>query len=115
MNENELNEFIINYVKREKTQSALMLSGQWGIGKSYYINNSLKENLKKNDFKMISVSLYGLTSIHDISKSIYIELKLLKKKHSKKAIGMGEVAKLLKFKTSNGRPIGRNILYNSLH
>lgn len=85
MNENELNEFIINYVKREKTQSALMLSGQWGIGKSYYINNSLKENLKKNDFKMISVSLYGLTSIHDISKSIYIELKLLKKKHSKKA------------------------------
>lgn len=33
---------------------------------------------------------------------------------SKKAIGMGEVAKLLKFKNFNGKPIGRNILFNIL-
>lgn len=33
---------------------------------------------------------------------------------SKKAVGMGEVAKLLKFKNVNGRPIGRNILFNIL-
>lgn len=33
---------------------------------------------------------------------------------NKKAIGMGEVAKLLKFKNVNGRPIGRNILFNIL-
>lgn len=34
--------------------------------------------------------------------------------NSKKAIGMGEVAKLLKFKNVNGKPIGRNILFNIL-
>ena len=33
---------------------------------------------------------------------------------SKKAVGMGEVAKLLKFKNFNGRPIGRNILFGIL-
>ena len=33
---------------------------------------------------------------------------------SKKAVGMGEVAKLLKFKNFNGKPIGRNILFNVL-
>ena len=33
---------------------------------------------------------------------------------NKKAIGMGEVAKLLKFKNFNGRPIGRNILFGIL-
>ena len=33
---------------------------------------------------------------------------------SKKAIGMGEVAKLLKFKNFNGKHIGRNILFNIL-
>ena len=33
---------------------------------------------------------------------------------NKKAIGVGEVAKLLKFKNFNGKPIGRNILFNIL-
>ena len=33
---------------------------------------------------------------------------------SKKAVGMGEVAKLLKFKNFNGKPIGRNILFGIL-
>lgn len=33
---------------------------------------------------------------------------------SKKAIGMGEVAKLLKFKNVNDKPIGRNILFSIL-
>ena len=33
---------------------------------------------------------------------------------NKKAIGMGEVSKLLKFKNFNGKPIGRNILFGIL-
>ena len=37
----ELNEFIGRYLKYYKTKSAIMLKGEWGIGKSFYIQNYL--------------------------------------------------------------------------
>jgi len=37
----DFNAYILNYIKNDKTKSAVMLSGSWGTGKSYYIINSL--------------------------------------------------------------------------
>lgn len=48
MNYNELNEYIKHYVEKDQTQSAIMLTGGWGTGKSYYIPNVLEPFLKEN-------------------------------------------------------------------
>lgn len=84
--EQQLNEYIKHYLEDDQTKSAIMLTGPWGSGKSYYIKNSLMPFLnedgdrqkkhKKN--KCICVSLYGLQTIQDISKAIYLELRFKK-------------------------------------
>lgn len=90
MNYNELNNFIKNYLENDKTNSAIMLTGEWGSGKSHYIKNELLPYIEKNEAKKcIIVSLYGIASIEDINKSIYLELraKMLSKKSEKISAG----------------------------
>ncbi len=76
MRSNELNNYICHYVKKDKTNFALMLTGEWGSGKSYYISNDLIPCLSKEKIKCVVVSLYGIDSIEDLSKAIYVELRL---------------------------------------
>ena len=47
MTTKELNDYILNYLKNDKTQSAIMLTAPWGTGKSYYIQNILKPFLEQ--------------------------------------------------------------------
>lgn len=73
----ELNNYIKHYLEEDKTNTAIMLTGEWGSGKTYYIENQLTEFLrddKRN--RCIIISLYGLENISEISKSIYMELKM---------------------------------------
>lgn len=37
MKDTELNSYILHYLKKDKTHTAIMLTGEWGTGKSYYI------------------------------------------------------------------------------
>ena len=77
-----MNSFILNYIKNDITGRAIMLTGEWGSGKSYYVKNTLKPFLEDNEadkHKCVIVSLYGLSDISEISKSIYIELRTIKK------------------------------------
>lgn len=53
-----------------------MLTGEWGSGKSYYIENELVPFLKEKKATAVVVSLYGLSDISTISKSIYMELRM---------------------------------------
>ena len=53
-----------------------MLIAPWGMGKSYYIQNSLIPHLEKDGAKRcVVVSLYGMNDIKDISKAIYLEIR----------------------------------------
>lgn len=73
----ELNNYIKHYLEEDKTHTAIMLTGEWGSGKTYYIENQLTkflQNDKKN--RCIIISLYGLENIADISKGIYLESRM---------------------------------------
>ena len=90
MTNEELNKYIKHYLEEDKTHSAIMLTAPWGTGKSHYIKNELAPFLDaEDDRKCIIVSLYGLKDLHDISKSIYLEVraKALAKKSEKKSTG----------------------------
>ena len=67
----ELNNYIKYYLEEDKTNTAIMLSGAWGTGKSYYIENELIPFIDEK--KCIVISLYGINETDEISKSIYLE------------------------------------------
>ena len=79
MTNSELNEYILHYLKEDRTKSAIMLTADWGTGKSYYIQNELIPFLGKEEngsYSCVVVSLYGLKSVEDISKSLYLESRM---------------------------------------
>ena len=72
----ELTRYIKHYIEKDKTKSAIMLSGDWGTGKSHYIQHELIPELQKEgSVHCVTVSLYGLKTVNEISKSIYLELR----------------------------------------
>lgn len=73
-----LAEYIQNYLENDKTHSALMLTGPWGIGKSFFIKNTLAEKLSKSNHDIIIISLYGVKTIADLNRSLYLELRARK-------------------------------------
>lgn len=78
MTNNELNKYIRHYIEKDHTNRAMMLTGPWGCGKSYYIREELIPYLSKEDHgnhSCIVVSLYGLTDLHDVSKAVYMEAR----------------------------------------
>lgn len=76
MTYDELNKYILNYLENDKTNSAIMLTGGWGTGKSYYVKNILKPFLSDEGIECVVVSLYGIKELSEISKAIYMELRM---------------------------------------
>ena len=75
MSNDQLNEHIKHYIEHDKTNRAIMLTGDWGIGKSYYIQKELIPFLKEDKngkHSCIVVSLYGIDSIAAISITLYL-------------------------------------------
>ena len=82
---------IINIVKdylTRETNNALLITGEWGVGKTYFFDNKLSEeikgtSIKENEsvkYKPIRVSLSGVTNIDDIERRIVTPfLSLLRK------------------------------------
>lgn len=82
----EIEQIVTDYLKVEKTDYALMVKGDWGSGKTYYIKNSLfniissivsflsdnKKGILK--YEPLYVSLYGVANISDILYKVQIEL-----------------------------------------
>ena len=105
MTNSELSEYILHYLKEDRTKSAVMLTADWGTGKSYYIQNELIPFLRKEEngsYSCIVVSLYGLKSVEEISKSLYLEsrMKFLPKGSEGYATGKFAVKTVVKGITS---------------
>ena len=76
MTTEQLNYYIKHYLEEDKTKSAIMLNAPWGTGKSYYIQNELIPFLAKGKTnRCVVVSMYGLTKLSEISKSLYLEIR----------------------------------------
>lgn len=67
------NEYILNYLENDKTNTALLMKGSWGIGKTYYIKESLIPFLENKGKKVVFVSLYGIKDAEELSKYIFTE------------------------------------------
>ena len=85
----DLVESILDYVRADYTDYAIMINGEWGSGKTYFWNNKIRnkiESLQLNGKKYTTIymSLYGISNLEDISKKIFIETTQLMDKNLKR-------------------------------
>jgi len=69
-------DIVDKYIDNKICSYAIMIDGEWGCGKSFFVKNTLKPYLEtkiantKEYVKIIYVSLYGITNVNDISIKI---------------------------------------------
>ena len=85
----DLVESILDYIRAEYTDYAIMINGEWGSGKTYFWNHKIKpkiEAMQVNGKRLtpIYMSLYGISNLEEISKKIFIETTQLMNKNLKK-------------------------------
>lgn len=70
---------LLYYCKEENSFGALMLTGQWGCGKTYLVDHDLPEQLG-DSYIVLRLSLFGVSSIEDIHQKVkkaYFESMIL--------------------------------------
>ena len=85
----DLVESILDYIRADYTDYAIMINGEWGSGKTYFWNHKIRnkiETMQLNGkrYKTIYMSLYGISNLEEISKKIFIETTQLMDKNLKK-------------------------------
>lgn len=75
MNEN-IKEYCQQFIESDSTpQFAIFIKGNWGVGKTYFIDSLIEkykqDNKSETDFKIIKISLFGVSSFEDIDERIF--------------------------------------------
>ena len=107
----DLVESILDYVRADYTDYAIMINGEWGSGKTYFWNHKVKnkiESLRINGkrYTTIYMSLYGISNLEEISKKIFIETTQLMDKNMKRymsATGQSTIPEYAKPRTRYGK------------
>ena len=85
----DLVESILDYIRADYTDYAVMINGEWGSGKTYFWNHKVRNKIESMElngkrYKTIYMSLYGISNLEEISKKIFIETTQLMDKNLKK-------------------------------
>ena len=85
----DLVESILDYVRSDYTDYAIMINGEWGSGKTYFWNNKVRKKIESmhlngKKYTTIYMSLYGISNLEEISKKIFIETTQLMDKNLRK-------------------------------
>lgn len=95
---NELDGIVEFYLKNE-TNNALLITGDWGTGKTYYYKNFLQQKIEtvpvyrlpNKNYKSLIISLFGITNIEELQSQIFLSLfPLLKNKKVKIGISIAK-------------------------
>lgn len=79
MYSDEVESIITEYLKNPKAEYAVMIDGDWGSGKTYFLTHSLMRIMETIDIgkdkrrKYAYVSLYGVKTIDEVSKEIVFQ------------------------------------------
>jgi hypothetical protein len=80
----QLIDIIKNFVVQQETDYAILINGKWGSGKTYFIKNTIAQEVNKINCKLsdtetkpydlIYISLYGITSIDELQQKLFLEV-----------------------------------------
>ncbi len=82
----DLVESILDYIRSDYTDYAVMINGEWGSGKTHFWNNKIRKKIESMQlngkrYTTIYMSLYGISNLEEISKKIFIETTQLMDKN----------------------------------
>lgn len=89
----QIDDIINDYINAKDTDYAIMIDGQWGAGKSYYWENTLRKQIeeavisgssKKEKYKAVKISLFGIQGVDDLKLEIYTSLYVNDQKSKKR-------------------------------
>ena len=138
----KLNEIVIDYIKTEDTDYALMINGKWGCGKTYYLEHEFKDIVEQEEcpcasytpiseikrlkriqeghsdkcyFGTAFISLYGVSSPEDFYYRVFLGVNSWAKKKIFTLIGSvgAKVAKIFNINISQEDASKINIISNS--
>lgn len=61
---------IIEFINAEESNGALLITGQWGCGKSYLVKRIVKDLDEKGQYAIAVVSLFGVDSIASLNATV---------------------------------------------
>lgn len=63
---------IIDYIKEDRRQQAILLDGPWGCGKTHFVKNILIPAMEEMErYQVHCISLYGMNDVATIQDAIY--------------------------------------------
>ena len=65
----KINGLILRYACEEATDYAILIKGEWGVGKTFLVKNSIIPYLKQNNIRykdVIYISLYGIKDLQEL-------------------------------------------------
>lgn len=100
LTDDEIVAALIKYVDEDLYSYAVMIDGEWGCGKTYFIKERLCSELEEHEKskeqkegykrkRVIYLSLYGVKSIEEVSKQILMESYLSKAGNAKGILKKG--------------------------
>ena len=63
-------EAITRYLIDMESAQAVLINGEWGVGKSYFVREILTRSLENNGLNVVFYSLYGVDSLDSIREDI---------------------------------------------
>lgn len=73
MSNQDIQLIIHDFVRRPNKETALLITGEWGCGKTYFLLH-LAPNVLKKDQTICHISLKGISSLDDIGKRVLLQI-----------------------------------------
>jgi hypothetical protein len=71
---NHIHEIVLNYIESTSSNPyAILINGEWGSGKTYFLKKNIKCKLEELNYKVLYVSLNGVSSIQEIYSQLASE------------------------------------------
>lgn len=70
MDDDKILDILNTYIENPKMQYAILIDGEWGSGKTYFIKNKFVKDNKK----IIYIPLNGMKNREEIDKKIYYKI-----------------------------------------
>ncbi len=95
----DLVESILDYVRSDYTDYAVMINGEWGSGKTHFWNHKIRNKIESiqingKKYTTIYMSLYGISNLEEISKKLFIETTQLMDKNLRKYMESKDISKI---------------------
>jgi len=116
MNSENIESIFTTYLKTQNTESAILLNGSWGCGKTYFWKYTLTTIAEKESYRPLYISLNGISKIETLEYQFFIRLiPFIGKKQSNAAKNtISFLTNILNGISKNLTKLGLNELFKDL-